>query len=106
MPDNESLEQAGAALAGISVLAANTRVILLSDRYTVMGAMRASVIALFSGLVCSLVLHDMTLDYYWKLAIVCIAGVLSEDLLRGLLVVGKKLTEKPLEVILKIILRE
>lgn len=106
MSDSESLEQASAALAGISVLAANTRVILASDRYTIIGATRASVVALFSGLVCSLFLHDLQIDYYWKLAIVCIAGVLAEDLIRALLTVGKKITEKPLEIALKIIFRE
>ena len=102
MDDHEILQQSG-ALAGLSILAANCRVILLSERYSAIGAVRASVLALFAGLVCGFFLQDTALDYYWKLGAVCIVGVLAEDLLRALLRVGKEMTGRPLEFLIAVL---
>lgn len=107
MDEHEFIQQSG-ALAGISVLAANVRIILLSDRYTIVGAIRASILAGFAGLTCWFYMSDVAAlkDHDgWKISIICICGVLAEDILRGVLRIGKEICSKPLDFFLGLMKR-
>lgn len=94
------------SLIGIGALAANARIIMLADRYTPIGALRATVISIFVGLICAAFLHDLQIDYYWKFGFVGIACVLADDILRATFKIGNDLTQRPIDLLIRIIRRD
>lgn len=104
MDEREVIEQAS-ALAGLSVLAANVRVIIL-QKHNLVETTRACILAFFAGLITGLFIKDWGIDVYWKFGIIGLAGVIAEDLIRAVIVSGKKIAEKPIEVLIKTIFRE
>lgn len=100
--EKEALDSAQAldqyfALGGLSLLGSLARLLLTSDRYTFMGMIRAWIIGACSCTICFFILETVDLHYGYKMAVCLTMSLLADDALRGLLVIGKMIKEKPFE---------
>lgn len=89
----------------IALVAVAVRLLVSANRLTLLGVFRGIVVGLFVGGMVNLYLSDVvSMGEGTRGAIVGVSAVLAEDLVAGLLSVGKRIREKP-ESIFEIIFR-
>ena len=99
MSDGKEIADQVAAYGGTSLLAATCRIIITADRYTFAGRLRVYLITLFVAWICFLFLTPSEMNANWKIAIVGVASLLADDIIRSVITLGQKFLQKPLDII-------
>lgn len=84
----------------LALLAVGVRLLMSSDRITILGVVRGIVVGVFVGTVVGLYLSDVPdIGEGTRYAITAVSAVLAEDLIVGLMRIGKYIREHPHSII-------